>query len=96
MPYTARFSKGFLKKEKQLPSAVKLRIVKILKETLMKPDSDIMLVGPLKGLWKVRVGKYRIIYEIDVQEKRARKCPFNPSFDESVFRIKKLIIPITQ
>ncbi len=70
MPYTARFSKVFLKKEKQLPSEVKSRIVKTLKETLMKPDSGIMLVGPLKGLWKVRVGKYRIIYEIDAQEKR--------------------------
>ena len=70
MPYTARFSKGFLKKEKQLPNEVKSRIVKTLKEMLMKPDSGIMLVGPLKGLWKVRVGKYRIIYEIDEQEKR--------------------------
>jgi mRNA-degrading endonuclease RelE of RelBE toxin-antitoxin system len=55
MPYTARFSKVFLKKEKQLPSEVKSRIVKTLKETPMKPDSGIMLVGPLKGLWKVRV-----------------------------------------
>ena len=53
-----------------MPSEVKSRIVKTLKETLMKPDSGIMLVGPLKALWKVRVGKYRIIYEIDEQEKR--------------------------
>ncbi len=70
MPYTARFSKAFLKKEKQLPSAVKSRIVETVKDTLMKPGNGIMLVGPLKGLWKVRVGKYRIIYEIDEQEKR--------------------------
>ena len=49
---------------------VKSRIVETLKETLMKPGNGIMLVGPLKGLWKVRVGKYRIIYEIDEQEKR--------------------------
>ena len=69
MPYTARFSKGFLKKEKQLPSEVKPRIIKTLKETLMKPYSGIMLVGPLKGLWKMRVGKYRIIYEINEQQK---------------------------
>jgi mRNA-degrading endonuclease RelE of RelBE toxin-antitoxin system len=40
-----------------------------LKETLTKPDNGIMLVGPLKGLWKTRVGKYRIIYEINEQEK---------------------------
>ncbi len=53
-----------------MPSEVKSRIVKTLKETLMKPDNGIMLVGPLKGLWKVRVGKYRIIYEIDALEKK--------------------------
>jgi mRNA-degrading endonuclease RelE of RelBE toxin-antitoxin system len=44
--------------------------VETLKETLMKPDNGTMLVGPLKGLWKVRVGKYRIIYEIDEQGKK--------------------------
>jgi hypothetical protein len=40
-----------------LPSEVKSRIAKTLRETRMKPDSGIMLVCPLKGLWKVRVGK---------------------------------------
>ena len=53
-----------------MPSEVKSRIVETLKETLMKPGNGIMLVGPLKGLWKAWVGKYRIIYEIDEQEKR--------------------------
>ena len=48
-----------------------------LKETLMKPSNGIMLVGPLKGLWKVRVGKYRIIYEIDEQEKRLFSTTLN-------------------
>jgi hypothetical protein len=60
--------------------------VETLKETLMKPSNGIMLVGQLKGLWKVRVGKYRIIYEVDEQEKRVifkrcwRNLPLNPSF----------------
>ena len=52
MPYTARFSKAFLKKEKQLPSAVKSRIVETLKETLIKPSNGIMLVGPLRAYGK--------------------------------------------
>jgi|GEM_PF-6040212 len=47
MPYTARFSKVFLKKEKRLPSEIKSRIVETLKETLMKPDNGIMHVGSL-------------------------------------------------
>lgn len=70
MSYTARFSKVFLKKEKQLPVEVKARIVESIREILTTPSNGTMLVGQLKGLWKVRVGKYRIIYEIDEQEKR--------------------------
>jgi mRNA interferase RelE/StbE len=53
-----------------LPSEVKSRIVETIKETLTKPGNGTILVGSLKGLWKVRVGKYRIIYEIDEQEKK--------------------------
>ena len=47
MPYTARFSKVFLKKEKRLPSEIKSRIVETLNETLMKPDNGIMHVWSL-------------------------------------------------
>ena len=69
MPYIARFSRIFLKKQERLPSKTKSRIVEMIRETLIKPDNGIMLVSPLKGLWKVRVGKYRIIYEINEKEK---------------------------
>lgn len=68
MPYTARFSKAFLKKYQRLPSDIKSRITESLREILIKPDNGIMLVGPLRGLWEVRVGKYRIIYEIDEKQ----------------------------
>ncbi len=44
MPYTARFSKAFLKKEKRLPIEVKSRIMETLKETLMKPSNGITLL----------------------------------------------------
>jgi mRNA interferase RelE/StbE len=69
MTYTARFSKSFLKKQKLLPAEVKTRVLVIVKETLVNPYSGIALVGPLKGLWKIRVGKYRITYEVDDKEK---------------------------
>ena len=69
MPYTARFSRIFLKKQERLPNETKPRIVEMVREILIKPDNGIMLVGPLKGLWKARVGKYRIIYEINEKEK---------------------------
>jgi len=35
----------------------------------MKPHVGVPLIGPLKGLWRVRVGKYRVIYEINEKEK---------------------------
>ena len=69
MPYKARFSRVFLKKESRLPGEVKPRVVEALRETLMDPHVGVPLIGPLKGLWRVRIGKYRVIYEIDEKEK---------------------------
>jgi mRNA interferase RelE/StbE len=69
MPYKARFSRTFLKKEERLPSSIKRRVVKTIGEMLVNPYIGIPLVGPLKGLWRTRIGKYRIIYEIDEKEK---------------------------
>jgi len=69
MPYKARFSRVFLKKEKRLPGDVKSRVVEALREALMDPHVGVPLIGPLKGLWRVRVGKYRVIYEINEKEK---------------------------
>jgi len=68
MPYKARFSRIFLKKEERLPSDVKPRVVEALREILMNPHVGVPLVGPLKGLWRVRIGKYRVIYEINEKE----------------------------
>jgi len=62
MSYKARFSRIFIKKEERLPGDVKPRVVEALREILMNPHVGVSLVGPLKGLWRVRVGKYRIIY----------------------------------
>jgi len=56
MPYKARFSRIFLKKEDRLPGDVKLRVVEALREILLNPHVGVQLVGPLKGLWRARVG----------------------------------------
>jgi len=69
MPYKARFSRTFLKKEERLPNDVKPRMVEAIREILMNPNVGVPLVGPLRGLWRVRIGKYRVIYEIDEKEK---------------------------
>ena len=69
MPYKARFSRVFVRKEERLPSDVKSSVVEALREILVNPHVGVPLVGPLKGLWRVRIGKYRVIYEIDEKEK---------------------------
>jgi len=69
MPYKARFSRIFLKKEERLPNDLKSRVVETLREILVNSRVGVPLVGPLKGLWRVRIGKYRVIYEIDEKEK---------------------------
>lgn len=69
MPFRARFSRTFLKKEERLHSIVKPRVVEGLREILLNPHVGVPLVGPLKGLWRVRIGKYRILYEINEKEK---------------------------
>ena len=69
MPYRARFSRIFLKKEERLPSDVKPRVMEALREILMNPHVGVPLIGPLRSLWRVRIGKYRVIYEIDEKEK---------------------------
>jgi len=52
-----------------LPSNIKPRVVEALREILVNPHVGVPLVRPLKGLWRVRIGKYRVIYEIDEKEK---------------------------
>ena len=65
MSYKFRLTNTFLKDKKKLEIEVRNRITKGMKEILENPYSaGIELVGNLKGLWKKRIGKYRIIYEI--------------------------------
>jgi len=69
MTYKARFSTTFLKKEKKLPKQIKDRISEAVRQILTDPYRGVPLIGDLKGLWRHRVGDYRIIYEINEKEK---------------------------
>ncbi|OYT43516.1 MAG: type II toxin-antitoxin system mRNA interferase toxin, RelE/StbE family [Candidatus Aenigmarchaeota archaeon ex4484_56] len=70
MSYNFRITSTFIKKRKRLPKTIKKQIDKAMKELLCDPYSaGFELVGNLEGLWKKRVGKYRIIYEINEIEK---------------------------
>jgi len=69
MNYKAILSKIFIKSVKRLDKEMKERVKKIVKEILKDPYSGIPLTQPLKGFWRKRIGKYRIIYKIDEKRK---------------------------
>ena len=58
------FTKEFLRQLKQLEKQTQIRIIKELKILEEKPYTGKPLVGRLHGLLSLRVGDYRIIYQI--------------------------------
>jgi len=72
MSWKAEFSNRFLKKHRRFTKTIKVQVSRAASEVLKAPYSGIPLVGPLKGLWRWRTGKYRIIYSIDPKERVVR------------------------
>ena len=53
---------------KKLDSENKIRIGKKLEDLKSNPELGKPLTGNLSGLWSLRIGKYRLIYQIKNQE----------------------------
>lgn len=62
MVYKIVAVKSFLRELKKIPEDAQQRIAKAINELTLKPDSGTRLKGDLEGLWRFRVGEYRIIY----------------------------------
>ncbi len=69
MSYVVVFLHEFTKRFRRLPKTVKVRVRQRIIELSENPYLGIRLVGELSGYWKDRVGKYRIIYQIDETKK---------------------------
>lgn len=66
MAYKVEYAKGVAKDLKNLPKSVTLRALEIVERILAAgPRAGKPLAGPYKGLWKYRLGDYRIIYSIE-------------------------------
>ena len=65
MSYKAALTKNFLRELKKLPENVRKRVLTAIDELIRNPFLGVRLRGELKGKWRRRVGKYRIIYRID-------------------------------
>ena len=57
------FTKEFLRRLKQLDKQTQIRILKNLKTLEEDPFAGKQLTGRLTGLFSLRVGDYRIIYQ---------------------------------
>lgn len=53
---------------KKLRKEEKSRIIKKLKELREDPHKGTPLVANLSGLWRIRMGDYRIVYQIKNEE----------------------------
>jgi len=69
LSYKAALTRNFLRELKRLPDDIRDRIFRIVDEMLANPFSGVKLRGELEGRWRWRVGKYRIIYIIDQEER---------------------------
>ena len=65
MPYKAALTKNFLRELKKLPENVRKRVLTAIDELICIPFLGVRLRGELRGKWRRRVGKYRVIYRID-------------------------------
>ncbi|MGQ9641749.1 MAG: type II toxin-antitoxin system RelE family toxin [Candidatus Bathycorpusculaceae bacterium] len=69
MPYKSVFTRSFTREFDKLLKGVKEQMLKALEKNLENPYAGTKLRGKLEGLWRWRVGKYRIIYLIDEKKK---------------------------
>jgi mRNA interferase RelE/StbE len=68
LPYKLIFLHSFTKQFDKLPRTGKEQVLKGLERAASEPYAGAKLHGKLAGLWKWRMGKYRVIYMIDEKE----------------------------
>jgi len=69
LPHKSIFTRSFSKEFDKLPKNVKERILEALEKAAENPYAGTKLRGKLEGLWRWRIGRYRVIYLIDEKEK---------------------------
>lgn len=65
MPYSLQIKKSALKELQRLPMSERVRIIEAIDMLAENPHVGKLLKGGLSGLRRIRVGNYRVIYEIN-------------------------------
>ncbi len=63
--YSIKFSKTALKSFKKLDKKIQKLALKALERLKENPKIGAPLTGNLKGFWKLRFSRYRIIYQLE-------------------------------
>ena len=63
--YSIKFSKTALKSFKKLDKKIQKLALKALERLKENPKIGTPLIGNLKGFWKLRFSRYRIIYQLE-------------------------------
>jgi len=70
LSYEAIFLNSFIRQNRKISVETRKRVVRVVEELVNNPYLGIRLRGELAVFWKVRVGKYRLLYKIDEKKKR--------------------------
>lgn len=66
--YSIKFSKTASKNFKKLDKTIQKIALKALERLKKNPKIGIPLTGNLKGYWKLRFSRYRIIYQLEKEK----------------------------
>ncbi len=68
MPYSLKIKKSALKELQLLEKPTRIRLIATIDQLAANPHVGKLLKGDFSGLRRLRVGSYRIIYEINETE----------------------------
>ena len=64
MAYLIRIKSSATKELKRLTKSDRGRIIKAIDQLAENPLAGTILKGTLRGIWRLRIGNYRVLYEL--------------------------------
>ena len=66
--YTISIKQSAVKVLSKIEPAQRLRLVEVIDKLKTNPNADSVLKGEFSGLRRIRIGDYRIVYEVQNQQ----------------------------
>ena len=68
MSYSIRIKKSAAKELARIPSADRVRVIRAIDHLKEHPHSGSSLKGEYRGIRRIRVGDYRVLYEVSDED----------------------------